>query len=453
MNQLISKSSIKDIQKSLISGETSIEEIVERYNSQINQINPTLNAFISILSPQVEKVEMGKPLAGIPIALKDLFETKAIPTTAGANFLRNYVPDDDAVVVKKVKEAGAILLGKTNMHEIALGVTNINQNYGICRNPWDIERIAGGSSGGSAVAVAAGMCVAALGTDTGGSIRIPASLCGTVGLKPTYGRVSLRGVIPLSWNLDHAGPITNNVRDAAIILQIIAGYDPDDPACSDLPVDDYLFGLENDIKGWKLAVASGEYIEESQPEVLACLQNSVHVFENMGARVDKVVLPWMREAALSNGIMTQSDAATYHHARLIARPEDFSEDVRRRLQTGQALNSTEYARARRVQTEIKRKFKLFFDQYDLLLLPSTPTSAPLIEGSDAVEQARMLTRFTAPFNLAGLPAISVPCGFSTSGLPIGLQIVGPDWSEAKVLTAGHAYERSTRWNDRSPILK
>lgn len=451
MNHTNNLLSITEIRDALTMGKTSIDEIINLYRNQIEKHNSVLNAYITILSPQENGVDMGKPLAGIPLALKDLFETEAIATTAGAKFLRNNFPREDATVVRRLKDAGAIILGKTNMHEIALGVTNINSHYGNCRNPWDTQRIPGGSSGGSAVAVAAGMCVAALGSDTGGSIRIPSSLCGTVGFKPTYGRVSLHGVIPLSWNLDHVGPITNNVRDAAIILQTIAGYDSMDPASSDYPVDEYISHLEDSVKGWKIAFAIGDYIEDSQPDVISALQAVTKVFENLGAKVEKVVVPWLREAALANGVMTQADAAAYHHERLATSPQDFGEDVLRRLKIGLAYTSSEYARARRVQTEIKHKFKLFFNDYDVLILPTTPSTAPLIEGSDAVEQARRLTRFTAPFNLAGLPAMSLPCGFSLEGLPIGLQIAGPEWSEAKVLMAGRAYEQSTGWHDQNPI--
>ena len=448
-NQLFS---INEIKNALTSGEINVGEIIKYYQKQIEKYNPVVNAFITILSPQEKEVVHWKPLSGIPIALKDLFETKGIPTSAGAEFLRNNIPREDATVVAKLKKAGAIILGKTNMHEIALGVTNINSHFGNCCNPWDIQRITGGSSGGSAAAVAVGMCVAALGSDTGGSIRIPASLCGTVGLKPTYGRVSLQGVIPLSWNLDHIGPITNNVRDAAILLQIMAGYDYLDPASSDHPIDEFVSHLEDGVKDWKIAFAIGDYIEDSQSDVLSAMETSIKVFEKMGAKVEKVVVPWLREAALANGVMTPADAAAYHHDRLTSTPQDFGDDVLRRLKLGLAYTSSEYAHARRVQTEIKHKFKLFFNDYDLLLLPTTPSTAPLIEGSDAVEMARRLTRFTAPFNLAGLPAMSLVCGFSSDGLPIGLQITGPEWSEAKVLVAGRAYERSTCWCERTPQI-
>jgi aspartyl-tRNA(Asn)/glutamyl-tRNA(Gln) amidotransferase subunit A len=296
------------------------------------------------------------------------------------------------------------------------------------------------------------MSLAALGTDTGGSIRIPASLCGVVGLKPTYGRVSLRGVFPLSWNLDHVGPLTRTVRDAALMLQVLAGFDPDDPSSLDWPVDDYLVHLDEGVQGWHIAAASGTYVDEADPEVLQAVRAAVKVFEGLGAQVERVDMTFLREAAVANSLMTPADGAAYHRERLAQHPELFGADIRQRLETGRDVSSTEYALARRTQTELKHRLGKFFRQYDALLLPSTPITAPLIEGNDAVEQARRLTRFTAPFNLTGLPAISVPCGFNGAGLPTGLQIVCGAWKEASVLRAARAYEHETSWGLRHPPL-
>ena len=452
MNLLYSRPSIREIQQALTSGELKSGEMLEHYSNLIEQIDPRVNAFITILPPEIMKIDLKKPLAGVPLVLKDLFETEGIITTAGAEFLRNNIPSQDATVVRNLKDAGAIILGKTNMHEIALGVTNINPHYGTCRNPWDLKHISGGSSGGSAVAVAAGMCIAALGTDTGGSIRIPSSLCGTVGLKPTFGRVSLRGVIPLSTNLDHVGPIATHVQDAALLLQCIAGFDALDPFCIDRPVDDYLSHLDEDIKGWRIAILEGDFIDNSQPQVLSAVQDAVKVFMELGAIGEKINISWLPDAAKANSIITQVDAASYYHQRLITVPNDFGEDVLRRLRIGAAYSSLEYEQARQNQLECKPLFKDLFECYDLLILPTTPCTAPLIEGTDALEQARNLTSFTSPFNLAGIPALSLPCGFSHEGLPIGLQIVGPEWQEANVLQAGSAFERSTQWHEKIPRL-
>ncbi|MCJ7722659.1 MAG: amidase [Anaerolineales bacterium] len=442
-------------------GEITPLEILETCLQQISRLNPKINAFINItdveakntaikMSPPLDKTQPSELLLyGIPIGIKDLFDAAGIPTTAGTKFLAGNTPTTDAVVVARLRESGAVLIGKLNMHEIALGVTNVNPHYGTCCNPWDTKRIPGGSSGGPAAAVITGMCLGALGTDTGGSIRIPASLCGTVGLKPTYGRASLRGVIPLSWNLDHVGPITRTVRDAAMLLQVIAGYDPFDPVSINVPVEDYLTSIEDGIQGWHIALLTGDCIAESDPEVLNAIHTAAQVFDRLGAQIEESDLPWLRDAAQANSVIAKADAAAYYHERLETSPNYFGSDVLYRLREGAAHTSTEYALARRKQVELRRQFEHLFSNYDILLLPTTPIPAPLITDADAIEQARRLTIFTAPFNLAGLPALSLPCGFTTGGLPIGLQIVSHPWSETKLFRAGHAYEGTTRWSARA----
>ena len=479
--------SIHEALQQMQDGTLPPQALTEACFRQIERLNPQLNAFITVYdipaSPSLDperaqgvkaeerrlldqqrigtlahlphelrgvRASAAVTLQNIPFAIKDLFETKGVRTTAGSLFFKDYLPSEDAAVIQKLKAAGAVIMGKTNTHEIALGVTTNNPHFGATRNPWDITRIPGGSSGGSAVAVATGMSLAALGTDTGGSIRIPASLCGVVGLKPTYGRVSLRGVFPLSWNLDHVGPITHTVKDAALVLQLIAGYDANDPASINMLLGDYLNHLEDEIKGKKFALAVGSYVEDSDVEVISALHETVKVFASFGAKVEKVETDFLREAALANALMTQTDGAAYHSERMAEHPDWFGADVRERLETGTSATSTEYSLARRAQTQMSHRFVQFFKQYDFLLLPTTPIPAPLIEGSNAVEQARRLTRFTAPFNLTGLPAISVPCGFNQEGLPIGLQIVAKAWNEAALLQAAHAYERETNWGKRYP---
>jgi aspartyl-tRNA(Asn)/glutamyl-tRNA(Gln) amidotransferase subunit A len=424
---------------------------------QIERLEPTIHAFITTIPPEPisshSKGQLKGTLEKIPIAVKDLYETAGVRTTAGSLFFKDHVPEEDAVAVKKLKAAGADIVGKTSTHEIALGVTNINPHFGTPRNPWNTSYITGGSSGGSAAAVASGMCMAALGTDTGGSIRIPASLCGVVGLKPTYGRVSLRGIFPLSWNLDHAGPLTRGVEDAAWLLQVLAGYDEGDPACADVQVDDYLKDIEADVRNWKIALAVGEFIEASQDDVLKAVHQAAQIFKSLGAEVHEVELSWLREAAVANGQMTQVDGAAFHRERLEANPELFGADVRQRLEIGRDLSSGEYALARRKQVETRRRSEVFFRKYDALLLPTTPIPAlPIDDIENSASQAPALTRFTAPFNLSGLPALSIPCGFTQDGLPIGLQIVSGPWQEVKVLQAGHAYERATEWHNRKPTL-
>ncbi|HEY6075173.1 MAG TPA: amidase, partial [Anaerolineales bacterium] len=404
--------SIEEAEQALQAQQLTPQELVAACERQIERLNPQLRAFVTVLHPPVRAAAgSGGRLADIPIAVKDLIETKGIVTTAGSRFFKDHVPEQDAVVVQKILEEGAVIMGKTNTHEIALGVTTVNPHYGTTHNPWDTSRIAGGSSGGSAVAVASGMVLGALGTDTGGSIRIPASLCGVVGLKPTYGRVSVRGVFPLSWNLDHVGPLARTVRDAALMLQVLAGHDADDPYSVDEATDDYLVGLEQGIEDWKLAIAGGPYIEEADAEVLQAVEEARRLLERLGARVEQVDISFLREAAVANSLMTPADGAAFHKDRLAEHPDWFGADVRLRLETGRASTSTEYSLARKTQSEMKHRLRQLFDEYDALLLPSTPITAPLIEGNDAVEQARRLTRFTAPFNLTGVPAISLPCGF------------------------------------------
>jgi aspartyl-tRNA(Asn)/glutamyl-tRNA(Gln) amidotransferase subunit A len=429
-------------------------ELAAACHRQIERLNPTLNAFITVipLEKNILPPNGNAPLYGIPVAVKDLYDTSGIRTTAGSKFFADNIPQVDAFVVQKIKNAGAQIIGKTNTHEIALGVTNNNPHFGACRNPWDITRTPGGSSGGSAVAVATGMALAALGTDTGGSIRIPASLCGVVGLKPSYGRVSLRGILPLSWNLDHAGPLTRNVEDAALMLQVICGYDQLDPASLKTLPGDYISHLGDGISGRKIALAVGSFIDESDAEVLEAVYKSTRILEKQGAIITEVNMDFLREAALANGVMTQADGAAFHRERLKEHPDWFGADVRLRLETGAAFTSSEYSLARRTQVEATRRFELLFDEYDALILPTTPIPAPVLEGENAIERARQLTRFTAPFNLSGLPALSVPCGFTTEGLPIGLQIVSRAWNEAGLLRTGYAFQQATDWHKMKPQI-
>ncbi len=445
--------------------ELSPVELTCAYLERIQQLDTRLNSYLTVLADtaleEARQAEAcwtsGQPqpmdlLLGIPLSLKDLFETKGVRTTAGSKFFKDYYPAQDAFVVERIRRAGAVILGKTNMHEIALGLTTVNPHFGACHNPWDLERIPGGSSGGSAVAIAAGMCMGSLGTDTGGSIRVPASLCGVVGLKPTRGRVSLRGVIPLSWNLDHVGPMGRCVEDVAILLQVIAGYDPQDPFSDDVPQEDYLKHLKAGVKGWRIAIADDDYFNQVDATILESIQAAGRVFESLGATVTPRPFPGAHQAALSNGMMTVGDAAVFHKARLENNAEDFGEDVCQRLRVGAALSLAEYVQARRTQAEMRRRFELFFEDFDLLLTPTTATSAVRIVEADALAQAKLLTRYTAPFNLTGLPAISLPCGFTEQGLPIGLQLVTAAWGEARLLRAAYAFETATQFHERFPAL-
>lgn len=448
--------------------EISPVELTQAHLERIARLDNRINSFITVMDEvamqQARQAEAelergkrmdGQPLGalhGLPIALKDLFETAGVRTTAGSKFFSDYYPAQDAVVVSKLKSAGAILIGKNNMHEIALGLTTVNPHFGACHNPWKLDCVPGGSSGGSAAALAARFCLGAIGSDTGGSIRVPAALCGVVGLKPTYGRVSLRGVIPLSWNLDHAGPMARQVLDVAMLLQVIAGYDPEDPVSVNAPVDDYLSGIQQGVANWRLVLAEDEYFDRTHPEIAQAVRQAAKVLEELGANVEIAPLPRAHEAASTNGAMVVSDAAAFHAERLREQPDGFGADVLQRLQIGAALPLVDYIRARRTQVEMRRQYARFLDGYDLLLLPTTPIAAPPISGPDALELARWLTRYTAPFNLTGLPALSLPCGFTSDGLPIGLQMIARPWGEARLLRAGYAYEQATNWRFRPPVL-
>jgi aspartyl-tRNA(Asn)/glutamyl-tRNA(Gln) amidotransferase subunit A len=277
-------------------------------------------------------------------------------------------------------------------------------------------------------------------------------LCGIVGFKPTRGRVSTRGVFSLSWNLDHVGPLTNNVKDAAIILQVISAYDAIDPFSIKMLTGDYLGHLVDDMEGRKIAIGLGEFIDTSDPEVLAAVREAAKVFEAMGCKVEKVNLDWLQDTVPASKTMIQSDAAAVHKDRIKEHPEMFGDDIRRRLEEGASRSATEYILARRTQSEAKKRFELFFESCDFLILPTTPIAAPTIEGHDAVEQAGRLTRFTAPFNLTGLPALSLPCGYTRDGLPIGLQIIARAWGDAKALNAGYAFEQATEWHKKFPRI-
>jgi aspartyl-tRNA(Asn)/glutamyl-tRNA(Gln) amidotransferase subunit A len=441
---------------------TLTQSVLER----VERLDPVLNTFITLTAETalvqarqadaaVQRRENRGPLHGIPIALKDLYETAGVRTTAGSVFWQDTIPREDAFTVKAFKDAGAVLLGKLNMHEIALGLTNENPHFGVCRNPWDTDRVPGGSSGGSGAALAAGLCLGSLGSDTGGSIRVPAALCGVVGLKPTTGRVSLRGVMPLSWHLDHAGPMARNVRDTALLFEAIAGYDPDDPYSLNIPVDKYTNELEAGVRGWRVALADGEYFRDVEEGIWPLIEAAADVFVDFGAQVSRVELPDFGEAALANTTMILSDAAALHQERLASRPADFGADVRERLEMGAAVSTDTYIQARRTQVLFRRKMENLLERFDLLLLPTTPQAAPLIQKGQAVQRARSLTRFTAPFNLSGLPAISVPCGFLKAGasrLPVGLQIVSRPWAEAALLRGAYAYEQAAGWYRERPPL-
>ncbi len=446
----------------LAAREISSVELTDFFLERIAQYDSKLNTFITITAErareQARRVNKARArgeahgaLAGIPLAIKDLFDWRGLATTAGSKVMRDNIAQDDAHVVSDLLTQHAVLLGKNNMHEFAFGVTNENPHFGAVHNPWNLEHLPGGSSGGGAAAVAARLCLGALGSDTGGSIRIPAALCGITGLKPTYGRVSLRGVVPLSWSNDHAGPLAQTAEDCALILQAIAGYDEHDPVSANVPVPNFSATLNDSLRGLRFATPRAYFEQEVDEEILRAVRDAERVFEELGAvRIEKN-LSRAQEMFEMNRVTLRVEAATFHRKWLETREQDYGADVYTRLKSFQTIRADEYALAKRRQVDLTRALDLFFDDIDFFITPTTRIPAPRI-GSDALNLAQHLTAFTAPFDVTGVPAISIPCGFTREGLPIGLQIVGRAWNETRILQVAHQFQQVTDWHRRMPLL-
>jgi len=451
---------IAELAPRIAAGEVSPVALTEAALSRIEAQDPALNAFITVTADQAiaaardaeAEIAQGRyrgPLHGVPLAVKDLYATKGVRTTGGSKLLADWVPDHDAAVVERLKAAGAVLLGKTGMHELAYGTTSNNAHHGPTRNPWDLACHPGGSSGGSAAAVAAGLAYGALGSDTGASIRQPAACCGIVGLKPTFGRVSKFGALPLSWSMDHMGPMTRSVADAALLLQVLAGPDPRDPNCSDQPVPDYLAGLDAGVAGKRIALARGFFFADCDPEVAAAVEAAARTLGDLGARVEEIELPELDSAYLVGGITIACEATAYHAKDLRERPEAFSEELRGSLELGAAYSAVDYLQAQRVRRRVSEAIRGAMAPFDAILSPTCPVPATPIDDSPPWHNA-LRHRNTIPFNLTGLPAISLPCGLTEAGLPIGLQIAGLAFDEASILTVAQAYEAASSWQNRRP---
>ena len=453
------------IQRQEVSPVEATQAVVDR----VEKFDLQLNSYITFLGDQAitqaraaeQEIHDGHyrgPLHGIPIAVKDLYYTKGIRTTAGSKILSNFIPAYDATVISRLREAGAILIGKLNMHEFARGATNASSLIGACNNPWDTLRVPGGSSGGAAAAVAAGLCFGALGSDTGGSIRIPAALCGIVGLKPTYGRVSRYGVFPLSWSLDHVGPMTRTVTDAALMLQAIAGHDRHDPTTRTAVVPDYSTALTGDIEGARLGIPQEFYFEQLDAEVGDSVRAAIQTLERAGAHVEEISLPLSKYAAAAGRIISLTEAAEIHEKFLRTRRADYSPDVRAGFLVGQLILGKHYVKAQRLRSLIRQEMAAALRRVDALVTPTVPIPAPKLGqttvdiGQEAVDVMWALSRLTRPANLTGFPAISVPCGFTQGGLPIGLQLTGRPFAEATILQLAYAYEQETAWHQRRPMF-
>jgi aspartyl-tRNA(Asn)/glutamyl-tRNA(Gln) amidotransferase subunit A len=383
------------------------------------------------------------PLHGIPVAVKDLFSTKGVRTTGGSSLFADHVPDHDAAVVESLCAGGAVLVGKTGMHELAYGITSSNPHFGAIRNPWDRDRIPGGSSGGSAAAVAAGMVSMAMGSDTGGSIRIPASFCGVVGLKPTYGRVSRYGTMPLGFSLDHMGPLTRSVRDAGAVLNIIAGYDPRDDTSSRRPVENYVPDIEPTIRGLRIGLPENFYFERLDPDVDAAVRAAFHAAESHGAEIVPLRVPDIAALNTVARVILLAEASALLEPHLEQR-DRFGPDVLALLDQGRLLPATDYINAQRLRRAMQRQFADLWSRVDCLFTPTTPITAPRIGetattiGGQSQDVRLATTRLVRAINALGLPAVSVPCGADRRGLPIGLQIVGQPFAEALILRVAQA---------------
>jgi aspartyl-tRNA(Asn)/glutamyl-tRNA(Gln) amidotransferase subunit A len=469
-------------------GTVTAAAVLEGYLARVEALNQRLRAYLTVAAETArgqaaladERLRRGdpvRPLEGVPLALKDVLCTRGLRTTCGSRILAGFVPPYDATVVARLHGAGAIVLGKTNMDEFAMGSSNENSGFGPVRNPWGADRVPGGSSGGSAAAVAAGLAAGALGTDTGGSVRQPAALCGVVGLKPTYGRVSRYGLIAFASSLDQVGPLTRDVRDAALLLDVIAGHDPMDATSADQPVPDYQAALDRDVRGLTLGIPEEYFVRGLDPEVEAAVGEAIRTLERLGARTRRVSLPhtahgvavyYVLAPAEASSNLARYDGVKYGHRAAGARDvvamtartraEGFGPEVKRRVMLGTYVLSAGYydayyGQAQRVRTLIRRDFDRVFAEVDALLAPTAPTPAfRLGEKLDDPLAMYLNDVFTIPASVSGLPAISVPCGFSAAGLPIGLQVIAKPFDEPMLFRVAHAYETATEWHLRRPPL-
>ena len=447
--------------------EVSPVEVVEAHLERIDSLEPVLNSFITLLPDRAmasarlaeQEIQAGKyrgPLHGIPLGLKDLYHVKGVRNTSGTRVFDDFVPELDCTIAARFKEAGAVLLGKLNMHQLAYGPTGENPDYGHMHNPWNPQLIAGGSSGGSSSAAASGECTLTMGSDTGGSIRIPSALCGLAGLKPTYGRLSRYGLTALSWSLDHPGPMARTVEDCALAMNAIAGYDPNDAASANLPVPDYTGALTGDVRGLRVGVPKEYFEVPVDPQVEEAVRRGIEVLGELGATVTEVSWPMYHQAMAISTTILMPEAAAYHSKLVRASGSELYPPVRVRLEAGFFISGAEYIQAQQARALFIRQSRDLLRDLDILAGPTEPIAAHRIGsaevqvGDSVMGSTPALTQYTRPFNLNGFPAITVPCGFSDDGLPIGLQLAGRPFDEETVLRAAYAYEQATDWHKRRP---
>jgi aspartyl-tRNA(Asn)/glutamyl-tRNA(Gln) amidotransferase subunit A len=470
MSSELARLSIATAAKLVRSGEVSPTDLLNASLQEIERHNSTLRAFISVTEETAKKAataaelllsagyDLG-PLHGIPLGIKDNVGIQGQRTTAGSKVLGNWHPDKDATVIAKLKQAGAVFVGKTNMHEFAWGGTSANPHYGHVRNPWDTSKFPAGSSGGSGAAVAAGLCFGALGTDTGGSIRLPSAINGVVGLRPTYGRVSNSGIIPLAWSMDTAGPMTRTVEDCALMFNAIAGPDPTDPATSPVPVDDYLSRLNSGVRGLRIGVVPRYFFSHLQADVKRAVEQALRTFEGLGAQLVEVDINHIEGNISAQLTIESAEPSTYHQKSLRERPGDYGDDVRTLLEVGEMLLATHYLQAQRYRSVLRAEFIEAFKEVDVFVCPTLPFTATalgattvVIENGVEEDMLSAIMQFTGVPSLTGLPSLNVPCGFDSSGLPVGMQIIGAPFSESKLFSVGHAFQSATDYHTKSPNL-
>jgi aspartyl-tRNA(Asn)/glutamyl-tRNA(Gln) amidotransferase subunit A len=453
--------SICDLASQIARKQLSPVEVTDYILERIQALDPGLNSYITVMTESARRTAreaeraVGKGnslgvLHGVPIALKDLYATKHVRTSFACAAFADWIPDYDASVVESLVNAGAIIIGKHNMHEAAAGSSSLISHYGPVHNPWHSDYIAGGSSGGSAAAVAAGLAYGALGSDTAMSIRQPAAYCGIVGLKPTFGRVSKFGALSLSWSLDHVGPMTRTVQDAALLLQVIAGFDLRDPASARETVPNYMAALSGNIRGLRVGVPRPHFFEECTQSTLVAMEEAIQILRHLGARIQDCALPHAMDAQLAGRLILRCEAAAYHAERLRAQPNLLSSDLRNMLETGRMFSAVQYVQSQRIRNAVAKEFRSEMEHFDALVMPTTPLPSCKAV-NDSVSMTGLRMRNTMPFNATGLPAISVPCGFTEDGLPIGLQFVGRAFDEATVLRIANAYEQATEWHTKRPV--
>ncbi|MGY1749341.1 amidase [Modestobacter sp. SYSU DS0511] len=458
--------SLTEAAEEITAGRLSPVELTDSVLARLEATEPVIGAFAHVCADTAREeaaaaereIAAGRrrgPLHGIPLGVKDLYDTAGVPTTASSKVREGHVPDTDAVAVQQLRAAGMVMVGKTHTHEFAYG-----GRTHTTRNPWDSSRIPGGSSGGSGAAIAAGSCLVGLGTDTAGSIRIPANLCGTVGLKPTYGRTSRRGVASLSWSLDHVGPLTRTVSDAALVLDAIAGHDPLDPASVDVPVPGYTAGLDEGVAGLRIGVPSNFFFDHVEEEVERSVRTAVDVLVGLGAQVHEVEIPYPDQVMAAEWAIVLPEAAAYHQEMLREKADLYRPETRMSLEVGELVLATDYIKALRVRTLMQRAWAQLFTDVDVVVAPVQPFPAPEVDAmevtwgdgtTEAVDLA--MVRLTAPADLTGLPALAVPTGFDAAGLPLGMQLMGRPFDEGTLLAAGAAYEAATDHVGRiAPVL-